>query len=103
MNNKINSVWNKGKLVAGLPPNEWRFDPNGMLIRRQDYGKTTQYGWEIDHDLPKARGGSNDISNLIPMQWRKNREKGDMTQNEFKKQSFLEVLRKVLPSSNSCR
>ena len=34
-------------------------------------------GWEIDHIKPVARGGSDDLSNLQPLYWETNRNKGD--------------------------
>ena len=49
----------------------------GATIRREDYGKTTTFGWEIDHKVPVVRGGTDDLSNLQALHWRNNRSKGD--------------------------
>ncbi len=73
----INAVWNKAQIVFGCDPNQLRKDSCGAWIRRDQYGQTTDTGWEIDHDIPVARGGSDDLSNLKPLQWSNNRHKGD--------------------------
>ena len=41
------------------------------------YGQESQYGWEIDHIMPKSRGRSDNLSNLQPLHWQNNRRKGD--------------------------
>lgn len=73
----INSVWQKGKVVPGYDPNDYRQDRCGAWIRRISYGTTGEYGWEIDHDKPVSKGGTDDLSNLQPLHWRNNRGKGD--------------------------
>ena len=73
-------VWEKAKKVSGYDPNIYRKDLAGAWIKYEDYGKATSdtsLGWEIDHKLPESKGGSDDLSNLEPLQWHNNRTKAD--------------------------
>ena len=36
-----------------------------------------KYGWKIDHIKPVAKGGTDDLNNLQPLQWANNRHKSD--------------------------
>lgn len=74
----VGAVWRKGAEVSGYDPNTWRKDSCGRLIKFQDYGNTnSKNGWEVDHIKPVSKGGSDDLSNLQPLQWELNRDKGD--------------------------
>lgn len=73
----INSVWEKATQVANNDPKIWRKDFAGAWIRRDQYGKTSNYGWEIDHLRPVSQGGTDAIGNLLPMHWENNRSKAD--------------------------
>jgi HNH endonuclease len=74
----IQAVWSKASVVPGNDPAIFRKDACGAWIKKSDYGNTdSQYGWEIDHNFPKAKGGTDDLSNLQPLQWENNRHKAD--------------------------
>jgi 5-methylcytosine-specific restriction endonuclease McrA len=50
----------------------------GAVMKRSDYGNTSsEHGWEVDHVKPIAKGGTDALSNLQPLQWENNRRKGD--------------------------
>ncbi len=70
-------VWHKATPVIGRDADEWRMDCCGSLIRWDEYGKQTLYGWEVDHIRPVALGGGDELYNLQPLQWVNNRRKGD--------------------------
>jgi hypothetical protein len=76
--NTIWGVWSKGEIFSGNDPIFWRRDACGAWIFRGNYErKDSEYGWVIDHIKPIAEGGTEDISNLRPMQWENTRRKAD--------------------------
>lgn len=75
----INLVWQRATPIHTEDPSVERRDVCGARIRRADYGLTSKAtGWEIDHVMPVAEGGGDDLINLQPLQWQNNWAKGDM-------------------------
>lgn len=71
----IQEVWDRLPALEGINPNLWKQDFAGAWIRRDFYGLTNDYGWEIDHLRPLSRGGGNNIENLNAIHWQNNRSK----------------------------
>ena len=79
----IKQVWEKGKIIDGYKPSEWRKDKMGKIMHFSRHGETnSSYGWEIAHIIPKAIGGPDDISNLQPLHWQNNRTNGHAPEEE---------------------
>ena len=74
------SVWEKGKGIPGYSKDVWRRDKCGKNMKWSDHGnRDSKNGWEIDHIDPVSNGGGDELSNLQPLYWKNNADKGDKT------------------------
>lgn len=74
----VRTIWQKGRVILGWDPTMWRQDMCGKRIRFDEYGNTaSKHGWEIGHIKLVAKGGTDESSNLQPLQWENNRDKSD--------------------------
>ncbi len=75
----VQRVWSKARIVdKSCEGQGLRKDACGAWIRAEDYGnRSSMYGWEIDHIVPKSRGGNDNIGNLRPLHWQNNAAKAD--------------------------
>jgi hypothetical protein len=62
----------------------------GGLICLHHYGVTAPTGWEIDHDVPRAAGGDDDLDNLEPAHVSCNRSKQALPSDLFRAQFGLD-------------
>lgn len=71
----IDQIWLKATAVDGFNSDKWRKDFAGAWIQRDQFGLSglqAPFGWSIDHLKPRSMGGSDDVSNLLPLHWKNN-------------------------------
>lgn len=97
------ATFNKGKMVPGKNPAIWRMDAYGNIIQFSQHGKKHKYGWDIDHSVPKAKGGADDIFNLRPLHSNKNRSIGQSMRDKDKSIYFEAIREKrgIIDSNKS--
>lgn len=74
---EIEAVWQKALIQPNNNPDIFRKDYAGAWICKTSYGKKTEYGWDIDFVKPLSKGGTNELSNLEPLQWENRNSKND--------------------------
>ena len=73
-----NEVWE-----SRFPGRAQAQDHCGAWIAKSAHGQQSAQGWEIDHIVPVARGGTDALSNLRPLHWRNNDAKGDSLDGQW--------------------
>lgn len=74
---RLNQIWDKGKSIRGKNPDLYRKDIYGNVMYKPSYGKTSAMGWNVDHSKPQAKGGTDHLNNLQPMNTIANCRKND--------------------------
>lgn len=75
----VSSVWYKSYIERFYDDDQF----NRIYERWINSGKEKYKKPSMDHIIPKAKGGTNDIENLQFLSWFENRCKNDMTQTEW--------------------
>lgn len=52
------------------------YDCDGFLIKQSEYGRLSEFGWEVDHHVPSGVGGPERADNFRARHWRGNRSAG---------------------------
>lgn len=62
------AVWESGRIIGGFPPDQWRWDAFGYVIRYAEYGnRASRYGWEIDRFRDAIPSGGDVLAELRPL------------------------------------
>jgi len=82
-------AWKMAKPVPGKDPTLYRQDPYGNTIHRNSYGKSSAMGWDVDHIIPKSRGGADRPLNVQALQSSVNRSKGNSFAKKNRHGAFI--------------
>ena len=57
----------------------------GKKLAWSNYGNTDgRAGWEVDHSVPKSKGGTYHLNNLVPSCIPCNRDKGNLSSKQYR-------------------
>ena len=74
---RLDQIWEKGNPIKGKNPDLYRTDKFGNEMYKPSYGLMSDKGWNVDHSKPQAKGGTDHLNNLQPMNSRANSSKND--------------------------
>lgn len=83
------AAWTACRPLDGHSPTDYRVDAYGHIIRWADYGTQGDHGWEIDHEIPSALGGSDHSTNLRALHWKRNRSLGGSLGNALRPRGLM--------------
>lgn len=68
---EVEYTWIQGTYMEGFDPEVWRFDKDGRLMKKSEYGRKSYFGWKI-FCVPGIYTGGASLLNLFPKHWRTN-------------------------------
>ena len=71
-------AWEKARVVRGKDPRKYRKDRFGNCMYRHSYGKHSPMGWQVDHWIPRSKGGGDTPRNRNAMSALANQKKADI-------------------------
>jgi hypothetical protein len=77
--NEVQQVWDKASHKTGADPRYVRKDAAGFVIHRFSPGGQHRGRWDVDHRVPHACGGGNNMSNLQALGRTRNQRRGAQT------------------------
>lgn len=76
---EVDGVWEKASPMTGYDPRYVRRDAAGFRIDRYSPGGQHRGAWQVDHIVPHACGGNNNMSNLQALGRTRNQRRGAQT------------------------
>jgi len=70
-------IWHRAIEAEGFDPKKTRLDYAGAIIKFEEYGQESEYGWTMVPLLPVSKGGKDDFMSLIPFHIKNAEAKGD--------------------------
>jgi hypothetical protein len=75
------AAWSEALIIVDRDPDIWREDCDGRVIHWDEYGLQSTFGWHIDHIVPLAVGGPDELYNLRARHWEGNTRAGGRLRN----------------------
>ena len=91
---QIEHCWDKApkRRDKDLSGKKYRTGSAGALIKKEEYGLKTEFGWDIDHKIPESANGTSENSNIRAMHWENNFAKGDDYEEDSNGNNYYRAL-----------